>query len=862
MNHMKRLIFTFGILLISFISHGQAVNATKTEVALPSAVVIANHLRANYGITQAAYLTQMAWEFSYSFANIDQLQQQWLQALETEVIENSQFNHLNTHALMAQVLIQFTNGMDLNRWRLVDLSPPPQLPNIDNGLTPDQAFQVWLNLPYFWHKILQHQPQQTVQWLTWPNTSLNTKSTEPKQKQAALPLVLNWLNQDQVMLANELSKSDSVIEYYDNLSTALIRQQHHAAQGWLLAFANDWIEIYQLIELSPLLLTADEQFDLTAIIDQSLIYWDAKFDAIQAIDQRLHPIITMLFQELPKKFKNPDHINPPLNQQFMALIFNLEDTSSYINHPTRKSIQENLEVCLNLSLAQSPEPNLPIADKQFESCFEDLFKWANETAKDSIFAGNQVRLDNPTSLHRALEMPSLQITNILNMQAITDEDCQQQLTRQANLFEWLLATETLAWFHDRWPGIFADKNKTDDFIKLKTVGKEINNHPPCFNQSKVLSNQYTTLKTKWDRLKQEINLQIDLYEENELINNTDINLFGSIEQKTNYIPEGLIIKPCDISQSCGAYVELEPNNELMNLFPNHLKLATQFGLGEINICYDRVEWNNRKTVPTHLDNNKISNFEGELSIQLNGLFENTIVFSKQLISNQRHIYLFGENNQETLDMNCPLSIIGKQINTSLDRGTFGLLPNRLTFLTAQKVDINSVMKNNWASWLSNMQSEESGISYLDEMNGIKTKLNDAFLKHVNQLQQQIYRKLNSNNPSRINDSALSKATFEYLNQRKLLSYLVTGLFPNAFQSNQPIRSALTGNIRMVDAAFFKKSFENQTNVIDMMDQGNQLFEQHNTIWTEDLSLLSGLESGFINATTDELNQIIEFNKPQ
>lgn len=860
MNYMKQIFLTVVILLTSFNSFGQEDNEVKTVVTLPSAVAIADHLRINHGMTQAAYLTQMAWEFSRSFASIDQLQQQWLQALNTEVFEHQQFNHVNTHAMMGQTLIQFSNGMDLNRWRLTDLIPPPQLPPISDGLTPDQVFQIWLNLPYFWQQIIQNQPLQTVQWLHWPETTLKSDQATVSKTQTALPLVLQWLNKKPLKLTVELSKTDSLVEYYDNISVALIRQHHHWQNGSLLAFANDWIEIYQLIELSPMLLTSNEQKNLAKLIDQSMLFWDKNLDTIQSLDERLHSIIKMLLMELPKKFKNPDHINATLNQHFLALAFDIQDLASYMNHPVRKTIQKNLEVCLNLSVMQSPEPNLPIADNQFESCFNDLFKWANETAKDSIFSGNKVRLGNQTSLHRALEMPSLQITNILNMQAVADERCQQQIPPQANLLEWLLATETLAWFHDRWPGIFADKNKNEQFKQLMLMGREINNHPACFIQSDALNNQYITLKSRWDRLKQEIKLHIDLYEKDKLMAGSDISLFDSIEQKTNHIPVDLTVKPCDISKSCGAYVELDPNLKLMNLFPNHLRLATQFGLGEIKICYDQVQWQNRMTAPTHLDNNKISNFEGELSVQLNGLFEDNIVFSKQLISKQRHIYLFGENNQETLDMSCPLSLIGKQINTSLDRGTFGLLPNRLTFLTASKADVNAVINNNWSTWLSNIQNEEAVMSYFDEMNGVKAQLNDAFLVHVNQLQQQIYRKLITSNPSRINDSALSKATFEYLNQRKLLNHIITGLFPNTFQSNQSVRSALSGNMRMVDDGFFRRSYDSQTNVIDMMDQGDALFKQHDSIWLESFSSLTGPESGFINATIDELKQIIGFSK--
>jgi hypothetical protein len=854
MKLMKIIIMALGLLMAS-LSNGQSNSAPEKELTQPSALTVANHLRTHYDITHAAYLTQMAWQLSHSFASSDQLIQQWQQALDTQVTPQQQYSRINTHALMAQTLIQYSHGMTLNRWRTVDLQPKPILPELVEGLTPDQAFQVWLNLPYFWQMILNNQGEEDIQWLTFP-TEPQTMGSKSDEAIAPHHAVLNWLAQDETDLVSSLADSDSQVSYYDNLATALVRQHLHKNQQNLLAYAYDWVEIYQLIELSPMLLTAEEQQNLLAVINHTQMFWDENQNQVNEIDKNLHPIIKLLLAELPRKFKNPDHINTALNQQFLMIALDISDINSYLNHPIRKNIQENLEVCLNLSVSQAPDPRVPIASNQFESCFQDFMNWATTLSTDSTFSGNQVRLDNPASLHRALELPSIQIPNILNTQAIADEACQQQLLPQVNVFEWLLATESLTWFHDRWPGIFAAVDKSTEFSQLMTMGRNIHKYPPCFKQSEVLQNQYQNLKTKWERLKLEINNQINLYAKEQLHEHTDVNLFGSMDQKTNYIPEDLVIGPCQVSKSCGAFIELTPNLELMNLFPNHIKLASQFGLGSLSICYDDVQWRNRKTAPTHLDNNKISNFEGQLSIQLNGMFDDKKVFTKELISEQRHVYLFGENNQETLDLSCPLSIIGKQINTTLDRGTFGLLPNRLTFLTAQKADVNKVIRNNWDAWLAAIKTDQIDLNYFDDMKGIKTQLNDAFLQHVNRLQQQIYRKLITSNPARINDSALSKATFEYLNQRKLLAYFVSGLFPQTYHGHSKIRSGLTGVNQLIGADFFKSSFDNQINVIDMMNLGDEIFEKHEPVWTHNNQLDNAATTGFIDATMNELADIV------
>jgi len=231
------------------------------------------------------------------------------------------------------------------------------------------------------------------------------------------------------------------------------------------------------------------------------------------------------------------------------------------------------------------------------------------------------------------------------------------------------------------------------------------------------------------------------------------------------------------------------------------------------------------------------------------------VFTKSLLSEQRHVYLFGENNQETLDVACPISLIGKQINTTLDRGTYGLFPNRLTFLTAQKVDINAVIHSNWEDWQAQLSQDPGDFSYFDEMNGMKATLNDVLLGHVNDLQQQIYRKLIANNISRTTDSALSKAAFDFLTHRQLLTHMAMGMYPNQFASSEPMRQALTGISRLVDMDYFRQTYQQQTNVIDMMLGGDASFATHQDSWQ-----LTERMDFWAHSTLMQLQQVLEFTQ--
>ncbi len=810
---------------------------------------MADYLRSNYGLAQAVYLTRVAWQLSKSFASTEQLQQQWQQATETEVTEPDMFIQINTHALMAQALIQYTNGMTLNRWRQVDIPLTPNFPAVDTSLSAAETFAMWVNLKYFWQQILtQHDPTVLSAWLTWLSVTDQPAATQTPTSIESLSLVLNALQQG--LDVKTINALDDQTNHFSDIDVALIRQWQHQQNHQLLAFAYDWIEVYQLLELSPSLLTAEQQNQLARVIETATSFWlDAEAE-IQAIDQHIHALIAQLLNELPNKFKNPDHQNDALNQQIFSLITGINNPNSYFSHPLRQDIQENLEVCLNLSVRQRPEPPQPIANNQFDSCFNDFIMWGTAFAQSASMAGNLIKLDNTNSLNRALELPSVQIINNLNMQAANELECQQQLTTQANLVEWLFAAETLAWFHDRWPGLMAANQSSEQINRLVDVGMNLHQYPDCLVENNPLQQQFSLLQTKWERLKQEMTAQIKDYTQTQLSPNNDVDLFKSSDQQTNYVPDEFMVEPCDVKQSCGTFVTLEPSTELLNLFPNHLKLAEQFGLGQLDICYDQVEWHNRKAVATHLDNNKIANFEGQLAIRLNGMYQDKKVFSKTLISEQRHVYLFGENNQATLDLACPLPLVGKQINTKLDRGTFGLLPNRLTFLTAQKVDINAVLRNNWSQWQSSIGDQ--GFSYFDEMNAVKTSLSDAFLQHVNDLQQQIYRKLITNNQSRTNDSALSKAVFDYLTQRQLISHMATGLYPQKYAGHAGIRAALSGDEELVDMAFFRAAYHNQTNIIQMMQNGDENISKHQSAWQH-----ADQPGQLIYSTINQLQQLLE-----
>lgn len=837
--------------------HGQEVDdLEKPQFTAQDATNIARFLQQNKDIKTAVDLTRTAWQMTRSFASNEQLLSQWETAWETPSMPLSAFPTINSHLTAGQFLIQFSDGMNLDDWRLIDLPLIDAFQDNNKRTSASEYFKLYINLPYYWQQLMNNMNPEAT-WLRIPGYQA-PESTQPKNNKATqLYLVLKAVQSDNdlatILTANPWQAP------FDRTQVALLRAQYHGTEAQWLALFYDWLELYQLMESSTQLLTMDQQKQFKQVIDITRQLWQNNQAAIDLLDSRIHPLMLLLLDQIPEKFKNPDHFNAALNLLIFDVVWEMDQAADYAGHALRQDIKNNLEICLNLSATQTPNPQPAMGKKQFQSCVADFVNWGSQRATHSSLSGRLQDLDGALALSRALELPHFQIINFLATAATNTEDCKQNMPLQANPVEWTLATESLAWLHDRWPGLMAEWADKNSQMTLLSTGQAINHYPECINPATVLNNQYEQVKTHWLKLKAAITEQLNIYRDTHLANNSQIDFFQPVNQFTSLSAEGITIAPCDVALSCGAFVELPATTALLDLFPNHLKMAQQFGLGTLKLCYEEVSWQNRETEPTHLNNNSIANYTGQLSLQLTGQYNDEKVFTKVIQSDTRHLYLFGENTESVLDMACPLPIVGQQINTQLERGTFGLFPNRLTFLTAQRTNINAVISNNWTAgeqWQIKLADENhSQFLEFDEKATVKQQVNEAFLRHNNAVQQQIYRKLMYSNAARINDSALSLATFEYLTERQLLNKMTQAIFPQ-YYLQADVRAALKGQQRLMDEAFFKAAFESQSNLLEMLNKGDELLYRHKDLWP---SLTPLPAPGNLTDSQQQLQQIIQFS---
>jgi hypothetical protein len=147
--------------------------------------------------------------------------------------------------------------------------------------------------------------------------------------------------------------------------------------------------------------------------------------------------------------------------------------------------------------------------------------------------------------------------------------------------------------------------------------------------------------------------------------------------------------------------KLEATRALVGLFPGTYLIADQTGLGQVEICYDNVQWVDRRAEPVRADDPHVANYYGRLSFDLIGRYreqgELTEVFGFNFISPDEYHYLFAAATDEVLGDSCPTEWVGSRIVTGLgDAGPLRIVPDRLTYLAAARSLPSQVFAANWS----------------------------------------------------------------------------------------------------------------------------------------------------------------------
>ncbi len=803
-----------------------------------SGLQVAHALRTEYGLHGAVALTRTAHKILDSFVDESQAAFLWQNALdgvEAESLQKSQqpLFGIDTHALAGLVLAANTHGMTTDQWQRtllpLDLNQAPLKPLLDSR----DELDIYLQLPAIWDRFLQAMRERPhVHWqqvfgpiLESPPVSVATDYPSPWDA------LLKWTSQperekhlaDLALLVNQHQHQLPLMQRA--LLKKLIQLTLNKDRQQPLAAALNWLEAFSVARTYLANWLKTEGKRLEPLVENNDTWFVAHHDIMLRIDERLPELLERSFQQL----KQPDQAPPVDFQQHMAAVFfSLPDIHAYLAQPFRRLLQQQLEVCLNISEEETPLPDEPIEQRQYSGCVEDLAHWAGVLAKSDEMAGNLNPPEDDEALARVLELPPWQTINTLYaMEA--QEDCLTEEQRKANPFEWFLGSESLIWFNERWPQ-YLEKYHPTAFLQWPiSTGWQLQKGYACLKQPihATLARRLAQVVAQWQRVKHLITAVADEYRQQHLKPGSDIDLLGSVQQASHYRPENLQIGPCDPKNTCGVHSQLEPSRALLALFPNHLLLADQLNLGTIRLCYDDVGWEDREAGPTHLSNPAVANYYGHLALSLKGFYNDKLVFARRIQSLQKYHYLFGRNDDKVLQLSCPLPILGEQIVTQLPEGTHGLLPNRLTFLTAARANADAIVKHNWTDgeeWRDRL-ADDLRVKVLasNSLDDVRLLVEEKFIEHTSAVQKTLYGLLLEQQQARSEtQQALLDAARKYHLYRQLVQAMASVFITDKLLFDPAVHGIFYGSERLPDRAMLAGFYRQQIAI----REANARFERY------------------------------------
>ena len=285
---------------------------------------------------------------------------------------------------------------------------------------------------------------------------------------------------------------------------------------------------------------------------------------------------------------------------------------------------------------------------------------------------------------------------------------------------------------------------------------------------------------------------------------TDLRSASSSGRTQHEQEQGGVIGPCPEAKSCGARVELPASRALLGLFPNAFLLADQVGMGDLQLCYDRVHWVDREMEPVRRRSGRVANYYGRLSFDLVGTFgteeDTRTVFRYRLTDGETRHYLFAAADESILEEDCPIERVGRSVASNLPKGHPGLVPNRLTYFTSAPTTPEEELIANWsegAEWRDwfvtgrRVDQVESAKPAAMEV-AVQAELADLVTRRERQLAAPLI------NPPRSGDEdPLVLAMSRVADTAALLRRVLELHYPRLIRQHAPIRAMLAGEAGLI-----------------------------------------------------------------
>jgi hypothetical protein len=497
----------------------------------------------------------------------------------------------------------------------------------------------------------------------------------------------------------------------------------------------------------------------------------------------------------------------------------IPDLDYYFDLPVRDSIVGGMDACTGIVARREEDGSPAMTRELYDDCQQGIVDLADREARTAALAGDPDGPFGDEELSRELEVTSGQRINygIGYLHERFSTGCAEPEQPLPNPLEWSALATLLAWFAEQSPIYFQTPENEARLQRMRAIGNEllrvVAEQVDCFAGAGAVLNDPVSRSLVDYRdalvaLSSGINGAIFDFRGQLLAPGADVALQRDATQPTAYRPDDLMIGPCDPGNVCEMSGELASTRALLGLFPDPYLVADQTGLGNVEICYERMAWVNRRSEYVRADDTNVANYFGHLQFELKGRYrsgsEVSEIFGFRFTSPNEQHYLFAGATDEVLADSCAVNWIGQRIVTPLrgDRG--GVVPNRLTYLAAPRMLPSRLLANNWergAEW-RDWFITGIGVEQLDlgEPNDISGGVNQHLQSLHRTEQAAVYQSIAR--PASRGESLGIESLFGETTRLNTIKLLIRHQFmlfyPKLLSESDELRSAVAGQGGLLD----------------------------------------------------------------
>jgi hypothetical protein len=633
----------------------------------------------------------------------------------------------------------------------------------------------------------------------------------------------------------------------------LYRREHLAFAGILLWVASDL-----------LLAATDDVTEQGSPLPRALTELLPGFSNAYAgdfveVDSRINASLAAVFdvmQYLQSPTREPARravLRREIADAVAQLTLLIPDMNYYFEQPVRQRIAEEIDICISIMMSRDAAARPTLTREQFDGCLESLVDMANEQASRPELAGDLGGPFGTEQLRREMKLTPWQRINytLSYLHRAHPTGCVPPDAALPNPLEWASLATVITWFAMQAPVYLVTAENQARIESMRQRGMALLD--ALAQQVDCISGAGSGLNDPFARGLADYRLALeDLvaglreaeleFRAARLKPGADVMLYGDAGQRTAFRGENVQIGPCDSARICEMSGKLEATRALVGLFPDAYLIADQSGLGQVEICYDNVQWVERRAEPVRADDPHVANYFGRLSFDLVGRYreqgEPSEVFGFKFVSPDEYHYLFAAATDEVLDDSCPTEWVGSRIVSGLgDTGPIRIVPDRLTYLAAARSLPSQVIAANWSR---NEEWRDSFVTGLG-VTPIEFEADPGIVGRVDQHLQALYQSgqsmlynallLPAARDGLDEAHSLHERLLELTTRKALLRSYTVLFYPQQLLDSGEIRGGLEGRGSLLDATVVRRYRDANVAVSSINERGVMRLDRLQGTWS-------------------------------